>query len=405
LRLYGETGGNAGLKSPIELNFPVPVVTRPDSFSTTLTQGSPGAMALRNQVLIWIGLLIALVLALWVFRGILLPFVVGAALAYLLNPLVNQLQRWRFSRAWATAVVLLSVITIVLSIFFMFVPLIGQQIIGLIQRLPGYVADLQGLFARWSPEINAWLGPERAAQLQSSLNDLARQALGFIATLPGELVNIGLTGATVIGFTVLTPVVAFYLLLDWEGMVRGIEGLLPQDHKGEINEILRDIDKSMAGVIRGQGGVLLIDAAFYATALSLIGLNFGLVVGLIAGLMSFIPFVGFVLGFGLSVGIAIVQFSGDPLMVGIVAGVFLFWQFIEGNILYPKLVGSAISINPVWMMFALLALGAVFGFVGLLLAVPMAAIASVLVRYSVRKYKESALYLGRNEGSGGDTAA
>lgn len=353
-------------------------------------------MTLRNQVLIWVGLLVALVLALWVFRGILLPFVVGAALAYLLNPLVNHLQKWRFNRAWATTVVLLSVITLVISIFFMFVPLIGQQIIGLIQRLPGYVADLQALFSRWSPEINEWLGPERALQLQTSLNDLARQALGFIATIPGELVNIGITGATVIGVTVLTPVVAFYLLLDWEGMVRGIEGLLPQDHKGEINAILRDIDKSMAGVIRGQGGVLLLDAAFYATALSLVGLNFGLVVGLMAGFLSFVPFVGFIFGFALSVGIALVQFWPNWWMVVLVAGIFLFWQFIEGNILYPKLVGSAISINPVWMMFALLALGAVFGFVGLLLAVPMAAIASVLVRYSVRKYKASTLYIGHN---------
>ncbi|WP_332687194.1 AI-2E family transporter [Devosia sp.] len=358
-------------------------------------------MTLRNQVLIWVTFLVVLILLLWIFRGILLPFVVGAALAYLLNPLVNQLQKWRFNRAWATTVVLLCVITIVLSLFLMFLPLIGQQIIELLQRAPGYVADLQALFARWSPDINEWLGPERAAQLQTSINDVTRQLLGFITTLPGELVSIGLTGAAVIGFTVLTPVVAFYLLLDWEGMVHGIESLLPKDHKGEINTILGDIDKAMAGVIRGQGGVLLIDAAFYATALSLLGLNFGLVVGLIGGLLSFIPFVGFTVGFGLSVGIAIVQYSGDPWMVGAVAGIFLFWQFIEGNILYPKLVGSSININPVWMMFALLALGAVFGFVGLLLAVPMAAIASVLVRYGVAKYKASTLYLGQNGGPHG----
>ncbi|HEV7345228.1 MAG TPA: AI-2E family transporter [Devosia sp.] len=358
-------------------------------------------MTLRNQVLIWIALLVAVVLLLWIFRGILLPFIVGVALAYVLNPLVNQLQKWRFNRAWATTVVLLTFVTLVLSIFFMFLPMIGQQIIGLIQRLPRYVADLQALFARWSPEVNEWLGPERAAQLQASLDDLVRQVLGFIATIPGELVSIGLTGAAVIGFTVLTPVVAFYLLLDWEGMVRGIENLLPQDHKGEINQILRDIDKSMAGVIRGQGGVLLLDAAFYATALSLIGLNFGLVVGLMAGLLSFVPFVGFIFGFGLSVGIALVQFWPNWWMVVLVAGVFLFWQFIEGNVLYPKLVGSSININPVWMMFALLALGAVFGFVGLLLAVPMAAIASVLVRFGVAKYKASALYLGHKGGTGG----
>ncbi|HTM78423.1 MAG TPA: AI-2E family transporter [Devosia sp.] len=361
-------------------------------------------MTLRNQVLIWVGFGAFVIVCIWLFRAILLPFIVGAALAYLLNPLVNQLQKWRFNRAWATTVVLLCVIIIVISLFFMLVPLIGQQVIGLIQRAPGYVADLQTLFARWSPEINEWLGPDRAAQLQASINDLARQALGFIATLPGELVNIGLTGAAVIAFTVLTPVVAFYLLLDWEGMVHGIEGLLPKEHKGEINGILKDIDKSMAGVIRGQGGVLLLDAAFYATALSLIGLNFGLAVGLIGGLLSFVPFVGFAVGFGLSVGIAIVQFWPNGWMVALVCGIFLFWQFIEGNILYPKLVGSSININPVWMMFALLALGALFGFVGLLLAVPMAAVASVLIRYGVRKYKGSTLYLGQNgdpDGSAG----
>jgi predicted PurR-regulated permease PerM len=374
---------------------------RPDSFSTTPTQGPHGTMTLRNQVIIWALILAVLGLLLWVFRGIMLPFVAGAALAYLLNPLVNQLQKWRFSRGWATTVALLCIIAIVLGIFLMLLPMIGQQVIGLIQRLPGYVTDLQALITAWSPEINAWLGPERAAQVQASINDLARQALGFIATLPAELVNIGMTGASVIGFTVLTPVVAFYLLLDWESMVRGVEGLLPKEHKGEINSILTDIDKSMAGVVRGQGGVLLIDAAFYATAMSLVGLNFGLAVGLIAGFLSFIPFVGFVVGFCLSVGIALVQFLPNWWMVLLVGGIYLFWQFIEGNILYPKLVGSSININPVWMMFALLAMGTLFGFMGLLLAVPMAAIASVLVRYSVRKYKESALYLGREAGGDG----
>src|SRR5690606_21889326 len=150
------------------------------------------------------------------------------------NPLVNQLQKVRISRPWASVIVLLCMLTIVVSVFFMFLPLIGQQIIGLIQRLPAYFADLQELAVRYSPEINAWLGPERASQLQSSLNDLTRQALGFIATLPAELVNIGLTGAAMVGFTVLAPVVAFYLLLDWEGMVKGIDNLLPKAHYDEI---------------------------------------------------------------------------------------------------------------------------------------------------------------------------
>lgn len=367
-----------------------------DSFLDTQTQGPPGAMNLRNQVLIWIGFFTVLILSLWIFRGILLPFVVGAALAYLLNPLVNQLQRWHFSRIWATVVVLLSILAIIISLFFMLVPVIGQQIIELIQRAPTLFRDLQNLATQYSPEISAWLGPERAAEVERAINEVARNLLGFIARLPGELVSIGMSGVSVVAFIVVAPVVAFYLLLDWEGMIRGIDNLLPRDHKAEIKGILGDIDSSMAGVIRGQGSVLLLDAAFYATALSLIGLNFGLAVGIIGGLLSFIPFVGAFVGLGLAVGIALVQFWPNLWMVALVFGVFMFWQFVEGNVLYPKLVGSSININPVWMMFALLALGALFGFTGLLLAVPMAAIASVLVRYGVRKYKESTLYLGTN---------
>jgi predicted PurR-regulated permease PerM len=221
-----------------------------------------------------------------------------------------------------------------------------------------------------------------------------------------EILASGLTLISVIGFAIFTPVVAFYLLLDWESMVRGVHDLLPRRYRAEILGILRDIDSSMAGVIRGQGGVLLIDAAFYAVALSLVGLNFGLAVGLIAGLLSFIPYVGFGVGFALSMGIATVQFWPNWWMIALVFAIFMGWQFIEGNVLYPKLVGGSININPVWLMFALLAFGALFGFVGLLLAVPLAAIGGVLVRYGIRKYKGSSLYLGSTHGGqGGNPSA
>lgn len=362
-------------------------------------------MNLRNQVLIWLGLLAALILMLWVFRGILLPFVVGAALAYLLNPLVNQLQKWRIHRSWATVIVLLSVVTIIVSIFLMVLPLVVRQVLGLIQGLPGYAAELETLVRRWAPELNQWLGPERAAQVERSVSDLLGQLVGLVGVVTTEIVNSSMTVISVIGFTIFTPVVAFYLLLDWDGMVRGVHDLLPRRHRGEILGILRDIDSSMAGVIRGQGGVLLIDAVYYATALTIVQLNFGLAVGLIAGFLSFIPYVGFGVGLALSVGIAIVQFGPGSWMVAVVLGIFLGWQFIEGNILYPKLVGGSININPVWLMFALLAFGALFGFLGLLLAVPLAAIGGVLVRYGIRKYKASSLYLGPSQGgSGGDVA-
>lgn len=359
-------------------------------------------MTLRNQVLIWISFFVVLILLLWLFRGILLPFVVGAALAYLLNPSVNQLQRWRFSRGWATTVVLLCVVTIIIGLFLILVPMVGRQFVGLIQRLPGYASDLQSLARSWAPQLNEWLGPERAAQVQSTVTDMLGRMVGLAATVSGEILSSSLTLISAIGFIVFTPVVAFYLLLDWESMVRGLQGLLPRDHRREINGILREIDGSMAGVIRGQGGVLLIDMVYYATALSLVGLNFGLAIGLIGGLLSFVPFVGFALGFSLSVGIAIVQFWPNYWMIVVVFSIYMIGQFIEGNVLYPKLVGSSININPVWLMFALLAFGALFGFVGLLLAVPLAAIGAVLIRYGVRRYKASSLYLGSNGGKGGN---
>jgi predicted PurR-regulated permease PerM len=194
----------------------------------------------------------------------------------------------------------------------------------------------------------------------------------------------------------IAPVVAFYLLLDWEGMVKKVDELLPRQYADEIRGVLHDIDRSMAGVIRGQGSVILVLMIYYSTALSLVGLNFGLAIGIIGGLLSFIPFVGFLTGFVLSMAIALVQFWPDRwVFVVIVFMVYLVGQFLEGNILYPKLVGQSININPVWLMFALFAFALLFGFVGLLLAVPLAAITGVLARYAIRKYQESPLYLGR----------
>jgi predicted PurR-regulated permease PerM len=354
-------------------------------------------MSLRNQVFIWLGFFVALFVVLYVFRSILLPFVVGVTLAYLLNPLVNALQRIGIRRGFATGIVLLSVVTIIVSLIVAFMPLVVQQVGGLIARIPGYATELQELARRWAPELNAWLGPERAAQLERSLEDMLGQAVGLVGTISAEIIANSMTLISVIGFFVFTPVIAFYMLLDWQGMVRGLYGLLPRQYATEIEGLLHEIDSSMGGVIRGQGGVILILAAFYATTLSLAGLNFGLAIGLIVGLLSFVPYFGFAIGILLSMGVAIVQFWPEWPMILVIFAIYMVGQFLEGNILYPKLVGSSININPVWLMFALLAFGFLFGFVGLLLAVPLAAIGGVLVRYGVRKYKASSLYRGQDE--------
>jgi predicted PurR-regulated permease PerM len=352
-------------------------------------------MTLRTQVLIWVGFFLATILLIWVFRPILLPFVIGIALAYLLNPLVSWSQRIGLGRTWATAIVLFLVIALIVGFFLSFVPLVLQQVIGLVGRLPGYVSDLQALVRELAPQLAEWLGPERTAQLEGSLTELIGRGVEFVGGLTATIATSGLNVINTIAVLFIAPVVAFYLLLDWEGMVKRVDDLLPREHRDEIRGVLHDIDRSMAGVIRGQGGVILVLTIYYSTALSLVGLNFGLAIGIIGGLLSFIPFVGFLTGFVLSIGVALVQFWPDRwVFVVIVLAVYMVGQFLEANVLYPKLVGQSININPVWLMFALFAFALLFGFVGLLLAVPLAAIAGVLTRYALKRYQESSLYLG-----------
>jgi predicted PurR-regulated permease PerM len=280
------------------------------------------------------------------------------------------------------------------GIFVIVTPLIASQVAGLVVRLPGYIGDLNELIQRIAPQLNEWLGAERAAQLEASLAQVLGSGVEFIGNLTAQLAQSGLTVLNTLAFIILTPVVAFYLLLDWEGMVKGIDDLLPREHRREVRTVLDQIDRSMAGVIRGQGSVILVLIIYYATALTLTGLNFGLVIGLMTGLFSFIPFFGFLTGFVLSMGIAVVQFAPNWWFVLIVFLVYMVGQFLEGNVLYPKLVGQSININPVWLMFALFAFAFLFGFVGLLLAVPLAAITATLTRYALKRYKESALYHG-----------
>lgn len=360
-------------------------------------------MSLQNQVRAWLIILAVAILALWIFRGILLPFVVGMALAYLLDPIADKLETWKFSRFWATAVIMILAIVLFVGAFFLVVPLLVQQLAGLAQRLPGYVGELQELANQWSPAIYDFIGAERASQVQTALADMLQNGLGIAGNIIGQLMQSSLAIVNVVGLLVITPVVAFYLLLDWDNMVASVDRLLPRKHLDEIRSVFKEMDLAMAGVIRGQFLVVVTLAAFYGIALTVAGLNFGLAIGLTAGFLSFIPYVGFLVGFLLSIGVAIVQFWPDWIMVGVIFVIFIFGQFLEGNVLYPKLVGSSIGVHPVWLMFALFAFGLIFGTVGLLLAVPLVAITNVMIRFGVRKYQESPLYQGAEESNGGRT--
>src|SRR3569623_1928247 len=351
-------------------------------------------MTLRNQGLVWVGFTVIVILLIWLFRPILLPFVIGIALAYILNPAVVLVERTGISRAWSAAIVLLAVLAVIIGILVVITPLIASQVAGLVSLLPGYVSDLNNLVRSTAPQLAEWLGPDRAAQLQTQLTQFIGSGVEFLGSLTAQVAQSGLTVLNTIAVLILTPVVAFYLLLDWSGMVKGIDDLLPREHCRESRQVLDQIDRSIAGVFRGQGSVILVLCFYYAAALSLTGLNFGLVIGLMTGLFSFIPFFGFLTGFVLAMGIALVQFSPNWWFVTIVFAVYMFGQFLEGNVLYPRLVGQSININPVWLMFALFAFAFLFGFVGLLLAVPLTAITATLTRYAIRRIQHSALYRG-----------
>jgi predicted PurR-regulated permease PerM len=279
------------------------------------------------------------------------------------------------------------------------VPILSSQLAELIDAIPGYVEKLETLLSSFiHSSLLRYLGID-LTDLGSSLGQLTGQGARWTATIAGTLLSGGLAVLNILGLLVVTPVVAFYLLYDWDRLVGQVDSLMPRDNVGEVRQIARDIDRVIAAFIRGQGLVCLIMATFYAGALVLIGLNFGFLIGLLAGLLGFIPFVGATIGFVLSVGVALVQFWPDWIWIVATLGVFAMGQFIEGYILQPRLIGQNVGLHPVWVIFALFAFGYLFGFVGVMIAVPAAAAVGVLVRFAIRRYEDSPIY----RGSGGPT--
>jgi predicted PurR-regulated permease PerM len=239
-----------------------------------------------------------------------------------------------------------------------------------------------------------WIS-DQLAQVKDSFAAILKEGAGFVGTIFQQIWNSGMALLDIAALFVVTPVVAFYLLLDWDRMVEKVDNWIPRDHVDTVRDLARQVDRAIAGFVRGQGSVCLILGLIYAVGLSIVGLNFGLLIGLFAGIISFIPYVGSMVGLVLALVVAIVQFWPDFVMIGAVIAVFAVGQFFEGNILQPRLVGSSVGLHPVWLMFALFAFGALFGFVGMLIAVPAAASVGVLVRFAISRYLDSDLYYGR----------
>jgi len=346
-------------------------------------------MTVREQLGYWgLGLAVFTVL-LWLLSAALLPFVLGAAIAYLTDPLADWLEHHGFGRVLATVAITVSSIGAIVLALFLVIPLLIEQVRMAVAHAPGFVDEVRGLASVWLPEIET-----DGSLLNRAVTDLRDNTQSWSVDLLRRLWSGGIALVNFLAVILVTPVVAFYLLMDWDRMVAGIDDYLPRQHRETIHALTRELDRVLAGFVRGQLTVCLVLGAFYAIALMIIGLNFGLLIGVFAGVISFIPFVGSILGGLLSIGVAAVQFWDNPVWILVVAIIFAVGQLTEGNFLTPKLVGGRVGLHPVWLLFALSAFGAALGFVGLLVAVPAAAAIGVVGRFLAGQYKGGRLYQG-----------
>lgn len=349
---------------------------------------------LSPRMIFWVAAGLALLGFLILVRDVLLPFVLGAGIAYLLDPLADRLQRAGASRFWATMVIGVLFTVIVLLILIGLVPLVLDQLTKLAVRMPEYVQALREIVSSFLDKNFNGLIAETDTGFDKALQDLLQQAQGSIGVFLRSAWTGGLALVGVLALIVVTPVVAFYLLLDWNRMLGMIDSWLPRDHAETIRGLAKEIDEVVSGFVRGQFTVLVLLSVIYVVGLSLVGLNFSLLVGLIAGLISFIPYLGPVVGFVVGGIVAVGQFWPDWVPIAGVLGVFVLGQFIEGNFLSPMIVGDRVGLHPVWLIFSLFAFGYLLGFVGLLIAVPVAAAIGVLVRFALHRYLDSTFYKG-----------
>ena len=334
----------------------------------------------------FVALIFVLAYLLSALSAILLPFVLGFALAYFLDPLADRLEDIGLRRSLATLTITFIVGLGLLPAIVFGLPALAAQITTLIGNLPGYILEMQ-----------AWLATQNLDAGQTEIVNSLSDALlnGLQATASGLLLS-GLSLINLISLMFITPIVAIYMLNDWDRMVARVDHLLPDEHTETVRFLAHEIDDTLGGFARGQSLVCLALGTVYAVGLWAIGLEGAVIVGLLAGLVSFVPYVGAACGMVLAGGLGLGQFGLDwwPFMQ--MAVVFVFGQFIEGNFLTPRLVGDRVRLHPVWIIFALLAMGTLFGFLGLLLAVPIAAILGVLVRHAVTLYERD--YVKRVDG-------
>jgi predicted PurR-regulated permease PerM len=356
-------------------------------------------LSVRDQVRYWGIAAAVFFVMLWFLGDVMLPFLVGGAMAYFLDPIADRLERAGLSRSAATSVITLMAVFGIVLVVLAVIPTLVHQLAALVDSAPQMSAKLQTFLTERFPSLN-----DDTSAIRETLAQIAKTIQAKGAALAQGLLTSLMGVVSAVIFLLVVPVVAFYLLLDWDHMVARIDSLLPRDHAPVIRRLASEIDTVLSAFVRGQLSVCVVLGLYYSVALMLAGLQFGLVVGAIAGMITFIPYIGAIVGGTLAIGLALFQFWGDWVSIGIVAAIFAIGQFLEGNILTPKLVGKSVGLHPVWLLFALSAFGTIFGFVGMLVAVPVAASLGVLIRFATGQYRDSVLYRGTSHPEDEETA-
>jgi predicted PurR-regulated permease PerM len=364
-----------------------------------------GSVSLERQVLFWAIGLAALLYILHLLGSAITPFAAGIVLGYLLDPVALKLQKLGLNRLGASLLILIAFALAVAIVLILVAPILGNQFVAFSVRLPGYAVRLQQLAVDEGNALIAkyggsWLGPLglteqlSSAQIQKSVGDFVSRGAQWLLNAFKSLVSGGAAVVNFLSLLIITPVVAFYILVDWNRMISELDSWLPYDHRDSLRTIAREINAALAGFIRGQSIVCLFLGLWYSVGLTLIGLDFGFLIGVLAGFLSFVPYVGSLTALVLSLGVALVQGWPSLRLFFMALAVVGVGQFLEGNVLSPKLVGESIGLHPVWLMFALLAFGQLFGFLGLLIAVPTAAVVGVVSRHLIAVYLTSPFYRG-----------
>lgn len=351
-------------------------------------------MRSEKQVLFWLSAAMLALLAILLLKDVLLPFVVGMVLAYFLNPLADRLTAIGFNRALASAIIVASVGVIVVTALVLLVPIIVSQIQQLAVTMPDEILRLKQILESWAREQLGMRFAQVEAGIDSAAAELAKNWSTWAGVVARSLWSQSLALFNFVSLLLVTPLVVFYLLIDWHPMLDKVDAWLPRAQAPTIRRLASEINVAVSAFIRGQGTVCLILGVFYALLLSWIGLKYGLLIGLATGILAFVPFVGWALGLITSAGLAAVQFWPETLPIAMVVGVFLVGQAVDAAFLSPKIVGSKIGLHPVWLIFSLFVFSYLFGFVGMLVAVPVAAAIGVLVRFALQVYMRSAVFHG-----------